>query len=48
MPGKREPEIYLRQASDDRLRPQHVVVLLALLAVLYVAGSALLSFLGAR
>ncbi len=48
MLGKREPEIYLRQAGDARLRLQHLVVLLAFLAVLYVAGSAILSFIAAR
>jgi hypothetical protein len=41
---RHDSKIYLRGDRDDgRMKPQHLVVLLALLAVLYVAGSAVLS-----
>lgn len=39
-------DIYLRGGGGDRLKPQHLVVFFAILVVLYVAGSALLSLLG--
>jgi hypothetical protein len=38
--------MYLRDGGGDRVKPQHLVVLFALLVVLYVAGSALLRLLG--
>ncbi|HWP35599.1 MAG TPA: hypothetical protein VNM66_08380 [Thermodesulfobacteriota bacterium] len=46
--GRREPEIYVRRSRQERLEPQHLVRLLALLAVLYVVGSALMTWLGVR
>jgi hypothetical protein len=44
MLDSRDSNVYLRDGRrDDRMTPQHLVALLALLAVLYVAGSAVLT-----
>lgn len=46
MLDQHDANIYLRDGGGDRVKPRHLVVVLAFLVVLYVAGSALLSLLG--
>ncbi len=42
----RDSNLYVREGGGDRVKLQHLVLFFALLVVLYVAGSAVLSLLG--